>query len=187
MRWTLILAAVFVMAACGGDTKTTTEGAGATAAEQSTSAGDVPTEAPVAENSDGGMIVFTGAGTGEITDESSCGSGPDGQGLQLFTSLYDEESDRTWMLQIYVREYQGSGEYEVGDSLSSAGAVSFSDTVVTLGSSGPDAETWGSTREHGGMVVVNSDETSGSADATLTVEDGSSEIHISGTWICSAV
>ncbi|CAN5616737.1 hypothetical protein BH23CHL2_BH23CHL2_12430 [soil metagenome] len=189
MRWMLILAVVFMLAACGGDAETTTEGTATSSTGEPTSAGALPTETPAdgGDEAGRGMIVFTGAEAGEITDESSCSSGPDGEGLQLFTSLYDEAADRTWMLQIYVREYDGPGEYEIGNSLSSAGAVSFADSVVTLGSSGPDAETWGSTSENGGMIVVNSDELSGTVDSTLTVEDGSSEIQISGTWTCSAL
>jgi hypothetical protein len=120
---------------------------------------------------------------GEITDTGSCGGGPSGDGLQLFTSLYDEDEDVTWMFQISIPQYDGPGEYEVGDSLLAGDSVSFDDTSITF-SNNAGGE-WGSTQSQGGQVVVNADEVSGTVDVTVVAEDGSSEIHLSGAWTCT--
>jgi hypothetical protein len=186
MRRISILLLVVVLAACGGD------------ADDGSDAADSPTPVatPVSDESDdtegddddsaaGGAtsISFTGAETGEITDTGSCSGGPSGDGLQLFTSLYDEDEDVTWMFHISIPQYDGPGEYEVGDSLLVGDSVSFDDTSITF-SNNAGGE-WGSTQSQGGQVVVNADEVSGTVDVTVVAEDGSSEIHLSGAWSCT--
>jgi hypothetical protein len=188
MRWVLILMLVVALTACGGDDDTANGNVGTDDASPApASATEAPADSDSADTdsaaSGSTSISYTGAQSGEITDEGACGGGPSGDGLQLFTSLYDEDEGVTWMFQISIPAYDGPGQYDVGQSLLAGGTVSFDDTSITFSNNSGDG--WGSTREQGGFVSVDAEGVSGTVDATLVAEDGSSEIHVSGAWACS--
>ncbi|TVR68760.1 MAG: hypothetical protein EA415_15900 [Sphaerobacteraceae bacterium] len=189
MRWISILMLAVVLAGCGGDDDAESVSAEPASTSPVTAAATgepADSDNSEADNSGNGStsIIYTGAHSGEINDEGSCGDGASGDGLELFTSLYDEDQDVTWMFKISIPAYDGPGQYEVGQSLLADGTVSFDDTSVTFSNNADEG--WGSTLDQGGLVVVNADEVSGTVEATLVAEEGSSEINVSGAWTCTS-
>jgi hypothetical protein len=122
-------------------------------------------------------LTLAGAVTGTIASVGTCSPASDA----LFKPVWTETiGGKLYLFQIALTHYTGASTYTTGQTEGSPTVDLTSESDGTGWHSQLSSQT--------GTIVLNSDLKSGTVDAVLTQDSGSSPatVHVTGSWVCAA-